>query len=229
MSKMNKDYFTRERERLVRRLVEEGVIRSEEVKRAMLSVPREEFVLPQYRRLAYVDTPLPILAGQTISAPHMCAMMCEALELKPGHKVLEVGTGSGYHAALCAEIVAPKDSPIKGHVYTVEIVPELVEFAKENLRRTGYLDRVTVILGDGSIGLPEYAPFDRILVTASAPDVPPPLIEQLKEGGRLVIPIGEPYGIQVLVLVVKDEEGRVHHRYLGGCLFVRLRGKYGWS
>ncbi len=221
--------FEAERRKLVKRLVREGVIKSEEVKRAMLTVPREEFVLPEYKKYAYVDHPLPILAGQTISAPHMCAMMCEALELRPGHKVLEIGTGSGYHAALCAEIVAPRDSPIRGHVYTVEIIPELVRFARENLRRTGYLDRVTVIHGDGSQGLPEYAPYDRILVTAAAPDIPPPLIRQLKAGGRMVIPVGLPDYIQFLTLVIKNPDGSITTENLGGCLFVRLRGKYGWQ
>ena len=224
--KMN---YVMERKRLIKRLVMEGVIRSERVKTAMLTVPREEFVLPEYRKYAYVDHPLPILAGQTISAPHMCAMMCEALDLRPGHKVLEVGTGSGYHAALCAEIVAPKDSKVKGHVYTVEIEPELVEFARKNIERTGYADRVTVILGDGSQGLPQYAPYDRILVTAAAPDVPETLIRQLKPNGKLVIPVGMPGYIQFLTLVTKDEEGKVTYENLGGCIFVRLRGKYGWK
>ncbi|RLF17023.1 MAG: protein-L-isoaspartate O-methyltransferase [Thermoprotei archaeon] len=224
-----KEFFQRERERLVRQLEREGILKDPYVKRALLRVPREEFVLPEYKRYAYVDRPLPILAGQTISAPHMCCIMCQALELRPGHKVLEVGTGSGYHAALCAEIVAPEDSEVKGHVYTVEIVPELVEFARENLRRTGYLDRVTVIHGDGSKGLPQFAPFDRILVTAAGPDVPSPLLEQLRRGGRLVMPIGPPHGIQILVLVEKDEKGRYHYKNLGGCLFVSLRGEYGWK
>ena len=223
------EFFRKERERLVRQLEEEGILKDPHVKRALLKVPREEFVLPEYRRYAYVDRPLPILAGQTISAPHMCCIMCQALELKPGHKVLEVGTGSGYHAALCAEIVAPENSEKKGHVYTIEIVPELVKFAMENLKRTGYLNRVTVVHGDGTKGLPEYAPYDRILVTAAGPDVPPPLIEQLKEGGKLVMPIGPPYGLQILVLVEKDKNGKCRYRNLGGCLFVSLRGEYGWK
>jgi len=221
--------FVKERIRLVEKLIREGVIKSEKVKRAMLAVPREEFVLPEYRRYAYVDHPLPILAGQTISAPHMCAMMCEALDLEPGHRVLEVGTGSGYHAALCAEIVAPKDSDIKGHVYSVEIEPILVDFAKNNLKRAGYDDRVTVIHKDGSQGLLEHAPYDRILVTAAAPDVPEPLLQQLKPNGKLIIPVGMPEYIQILMLVTKDEEGNVSYKNLGGCIFVRLRGKYGWK
>ena len=227
--KDKKDIFYEQRLRLVEKLVREGIIKSERVKRAMLKVPREEFVPPEYRHLAYVDTPLPTLAGQTISAPHMVAIMCEALDLRPGHKVLEIGTGSGYHAAVCAEIVAPEDSPVKGHVYTIEIVPELVHFAKANLKKTGYDDRVTVIWGDGSRGLPEYAPYDRILVTAAAPNVPKPLIEQLKPGGKMVIPIGEPYFFQVLILVEKKKDGSITRKFICGCSFVPLRGKYGWK
>ncbi|RLE48474.1 MAG: protein-L-isoaspartate O-methyltransferase [Candidatus Methanomethylicota archaeon] len=226
---MFEEPFEEQRKRLISRLVDEGVLRSPSVIKAMLSVPRELFVPEQHRRYAYADTPLPTLSGQTISAPHMVAMMCEHLDLKPGHKVLEVGAGSGYHAAVCAEIVAPKDSPVKGYVYAVERVYELVLFARRNLEKAGYADRVTVIHGDGTLGYPEAAPYDRILVTAAAPNIPPPLIEQLRIGGRIVIPIGEPYSIQELVIAEKKEDGSIRRFSAGGCVFVPLIGKYGWS
>ncbi|MCQ5341078.1 MAG: protein-L-isoaspartate(D-aspartate) O-methyltransferase [Candidatus Verstraetearchaeota archaeon] len=222
--------FEEQRRLLVNRLIEMGVLSKKEVIRAMLKVPREEFVLPKYREQAYVDTPLPTLEGQTISAPHMVAIMCELLDLKVGHKVLEIGAGSGYHAAICAEIVAPIDVPIekRGHVYTVEIVKELAEFARSNLKRTGYDDRVTVIEGDGTLGYPEAAPYDRILVTAAAPSIPLPLEEQLKDGGKMVIPIGEIHSVQELILVEK-EGNIIKKKSCGGCIFVPLYGKYGWS
>ncbi len=210
--------------RLADYFLRSGVIKSERVLRAFLKVPREEFVPKEYRDYAYVDQPLPIGYGQTISAPHMCVIMCEALDLREGNKVLEVGTGSGYHAALVAEIVGEK-----GHVYTIERIPELAEFARKNLERTGYIKRVTVIVGDGSLGYPEAAPYDRILVTAAAPDVPKPLVEQLKPGGKMVIPVGDLSLFQDLLLVEKKSSGKVKVKNLGGCAFVPLIGRYGWK
>ncbi len=223
--------FEELRRRRVKALIMEGILRSESVIRAMLRVPREEFVPPHLKKYAYVDSPLSIGYGQTISAPHMVAMMCEYLELDVGHKVLEVGTGSGYHAAVVAEIVAPSDAPKEkwGHVYTMEIVPELVRFATDNLRRTGYLDRITIIHGDGSKGYAEKAPFDRILVTAAAPDIPKPLVDQLKPGGVMVIPVGSLHFFQELFVVKKDEKGRVSLSSKGGVAFVPLVGEYGYS
>jgi len=154
--------------------------------------------------------------------------MNETLELEVGHKVLEVGAGSGWHASTIAEIVAPTDTPKEkwGHVYTVEIVPELAEFARKNIEKAGYGDRITVICGDGSMGCPEKAPYDRILVTAAAPDVPKPLIEQLKNGGVLVIPVGGMHFYQTLVRVRK-KDGKIAEENLGGVAFVPLTGKYG--
>ena len=166
---------------------------------------------------------------QTISAPHMVAMMCEYLELKVGDKVLEVGAGSGYHAAVAAELVAPKTAKNPGHVYTTEIFKELVEFASANLSRTSYILSVTVIHCDGSQGLSEFAPFNKIIVTAAAPKTPTPLIEQLEAGGILVIPIGEPHLCQVLRLIRKTPDGKVDVADLFGVAFVPLRGKYGWT
>lgn len=155
--------------------------------------------------------------------------MNEALELEVGHKVLEVGSGSGWHASTIAEIVAPSDVPREkwGHVYTVEIIPELAEFARRNIERAGYGDRVTVICGDGSLGYPEEAPYDRILVTAAAPSIPEPLKEQLKPGGIMVIPVGEVGFYQTLIRLRKLENGRTIEEDLGGVAFVPLVGKYG--
>ncbi|MGC9515015.1 protein-L-isoaspartate(D-aspartate) O-methyltransferase, partial [Methanocrinis sp.] len=172
------------------------------------------------RHMAYEDHPLPIGEGQTISAPHMVAIMCEILDLQEGMKVLDVGTGSGYHAAVMAELVGPE-----GHIYSIERIPELVVFARKNFREAG-IENVTVAEGDGSFGLPEHAPYDRINVAATAPKLPEPLKEQLKVGGKLVIPVGTCY--QELVLVVKTEEGfeLEHH---GGVVFVPLIGDHGFK
>ena len=221
--------FEEKRRRLVEKLEREGYIRSEYVKRAMLRVPRELFVPEELRHMAYEDTPLPIGYGQTISAPHIVAMMTELAELEPGMRVLEVGAGSGYHAAVIAEVVAPSDMPRDrwGHVYTVERVPELAEYARRNLERAGYADRVTVIVGDGSKGYPPAAPYDRIVVTAAAPEIPEPLIDQLKPGGRMVIPVGDRY-MQYLYVVDKLPDGRIKMRSVTPCLFVPLIGEHGW-
>lgn len=212
------------KERLLRYLTESEVVKSPDVIRSFSVVPRENFVPIKAREHAYDDCPLSIGYGQTISAPHMCLIMNEILELKPGHKVLEVGAGSGYHAALIAEIVAPK-----GHVYTVEIVPELVEFARDNLSRASYEDRVTVIRGDGSVGYSKEAPYDRVLVTAAAPKIPPQLIDQLKPKGILVAPVGAIYLGQRLIRIKKKRDGSVVEEDLGSVVFVPLRGKEGWK
>lgn len=159
----------------------------------------------------------------------MVSIMNEALELEVGHKVLEVGAGSGWHASTIAEIVAPSDAPRDnwGHVYTVEIIPELAEFARRNIAKAGYSDRVTVICGDGSEGYPDQAPYDRILVTAAAPYIPKPLKEQLKLGGIMVIPVGEVGFYQTLIRLRKMENGRIVEEDLGGVAFVPLVGKHG--
>ncbi|MFX1487183.1 MAG: protein-L-isoaspartate O-methyltransferase [Promethearchaeota archaeon] len=217
-----------EKQRTIERLKKSGSVSDPKVIQAFLKVPREEFVNPDLRNEAYIDTPLPIGHGQTISAIHMVLMMSEVLDLQIGHKMLEVGAGSGYHAAICAEIVAPQDAGNKGHVFSIERVPNLAEFAKKNLERAGYGDRVTVILGDGTCGLQEEAPFDRILVTAAGPTIPRPLIEQLKETGKLVIPIGQLHLWQDLVLVEKTKRG-IRKKRLCGVAFVPLKGKYGWK
>jgi protein-L-isoaspartate(D-aspartate) O-methyltransferase len=225
--KMRDSSLEKQKEGLAKSLQRRGYLNSESVKQAFLAVPREEFVLPESRKHAYRDSPLSIGLGQTISAPHMCAIMCEGLNLAEGHRVLEVGAGSGYHAALCAEIVAPQDSSNPGHVYTIEIVKGLIDFARGNLERAGYADRVTLIQGDGGKGLPDMAPFDRILVAAAAPIVPPPLIDQLSPGGIMLIPVGSRGFYQELMMVEKDEDSKVTKKRWGGVAFVPLTGEFG--
>jgi protein-L-isoaspartate(D-aspartate) O-methyltransferase len=159
----------------------------------------------------------------------MVAIMNEALQLELGHKVLEVGAGSGWHAATIAEIVAPREAPRSewGHVYTVEIIEGLADSARRNIMKAGYGDRVTIICADGSMGYPEKAPYDRILVTAAAPDIPNPLMEQLKPGGVMVIPIGSVHLFQSLIKITKGVDGKIKEENLGGVAFVPLTGRYG--
>jgi protein-L-isoaspartate(D-aspartate) O-methyltransferase len=207
----------------------EGIIRSPEVGRAMRAVPRELFVPKKIRASTYVDSPLPIGYNQTISAPHMVAMMAEALELEVGQIVLEVGSGSGYHAAVLAEIVAPSKAKEGGYVYTIEIVPELAVFARQNLASSGYGNRVSVILGDGSLGYPKAAPYDRILVTAASPRILRTLVDELKVEGILVIPVGGLYFYQELIKVRRKVEGETTTQRLSSVAFVPLTGKNGWK
>jgi protein-L-isoaspartate(D-aspartate) O-methyltransferase len=216
-------------EQLVANLVREGTLHSSSVIRAMKQVPRVLFLPERSIEYASMDAPLPIGEGQTVSAPHMVAIMNEALELEVGHNVLEVGAGCGWHAATIGETVAPKDAPRseRGHVYTVEIVAELAQLARENIMRHGFGDRVTVIHGDGSLGYPNQSPYDCILVTAAAPEVPPPLVEQLKIGGVLIIPVGSVHLFQSLIRIRKDADGSLVRENLGGVAFVPLTGHYG--
>ncbi len=213
--------YDKERERLVEHLKSSGYIKSESVADAMRKVPRHLFLPEEHRDHAYVDRPQPIGGGQTISAPHMVAMMVEALELDKGQKVLEVGGGRGYHAAIIAELVGEK-----GEVYTVELLDPLAKAAKNNLSKAGY-PNVKVIVGDGSKGYPKGAPYDRISVACGAPDIPPPLVEQLKLEGKLLIPVGGNF-YQELILVSKKSETKIDKRGLGGVVFVPLRGEYGY-
>lgn len=206
---------------MVARLRNLGYIRSEEVARAMEAVPRHLFVPEGARREAYVDTPMQIGEGQTISAPHMVAIMAEAANLRPGMKVLEIGGGSGYNAAVLAELVKPG-----GVVYSVERIPSLAGRAQASLEEAGYGAEVIMIVGDGSKGVPEHAPFDRIVVTAAAPVVPAPLREQLVDGGELLIPVGGKW-YQDLVRV-RREGAKFKEEKLTGCVFVPLIGEYGF-
>ncbi len=186
------------------------------VVRAMLTVPRHEFVPVEFRSAAYEDHPLPIGYGQTISQPYIVAWMTELLELKPGEKVLEIGTGSGYQAAVLAEIGGLE-------VYSIEIVPELAQSAAQRLKNLGY-GQVKVKQGDGYYGWSEYAPFDAILITAAPDHLPAPLAGQLKAGGRLVIPIGPPGSYQSLWKFVNTQDG-LKATNLGGVIFVPFTGE----
>jgi len=188
---------------------------SDRVMDAMGGVAREEFVLPEYRHLAYRNTPLPIEAGQTISQPLIVALMTELLDPQPGDVILEVGTGSGYQAAVLAKLVK--------HVYSVEIVEELAISAAAVLQRLGYAN-VTVRAGDGYAGWPEHAPFDRIIVTAAAEHLPSPLLQQLKPGSKLVIPVGEEHGYQELLVVEVDAAGEISRQSVLPVRFVPLTG-----
>ena len=162
---------------------------------------------------------------------NIVSIMNEALQLEVGNKILEVGAGSGWHAATIAELVAPSEAPRSGwgHVYTVEIVQELAEFARKNIMKAGYGDRVTIICVDGSMGYAEKAPYDRILVTAAAPEVPKPLIEQLKTSGIMLIPVGSAHLFQSLMKITKEADGKVREENLGGVAFVPLTGRHGYK
>jgi protein-L-isoaspartate(D-aspartate) O-methyltransferase len=206
--------FETARERLVDSLVEAGRIEREETIAALRAVPRHEFVPESRRQAAYADRPLPIGAGQTISAPHMVGIMCDLLELGAGESVLEVGTGCGYHAAVTAEIVGGEN------VYSVEYVPSLAEAARERLERLGYGD-VHVRVGDGADGWAEHAPYDAAYFTCAAPELPEPVVEQLRVGGRLVAPIGTDK--QTLVRAERTDDGLDRDRH-GAVRFVAMQG-----
>ena len=189
-----------------------------EVMRALEDVPRHEFVPPARKSRAYENRPLPIGYGQTISQPYIVALMTDLLEVGPGSVVLEVGTGSGYQAAVLAELGV--------RVFSVEIIPPLAESAARRLERLGYRD-VALKLGDGYYGWPEHAPFDAIIVTAAAGHVPPPLVQQLAVDGRMVIPVGPRFAVQHLLLVEKGaEEGEVFARSILPVRFVPLTGEH---
>ena len=221
------DYKEKRRE-LVERLIKRDILTKPIVIKAMLKVPRHKFLPKGAIESAYIDSPLSIGMGQTISAPHMNAMMCELLELTEGEKVLEIGTGSGYHAALCAELIAPKHTKNPGHVYTIERHQDLADRAEESLINTGYGDVVTVIRGDGTLGYPEKAPYDKILVTASAPKkVPPPLKQQLKDQGILCIPAGSKDWGQDLYIISKIGKN-FESKKITGVRFVPLIGEWGF-
>ena len=213
-SSQTTDVYEQERQQLVEELKAMG-IQNEDVLRSMASVPRHEFVPVEYLAQAYENHPLPIGYGQTISQPYIVAWMTELIELKPGEKVLEIGTGSGYQAAILAEL---------GYVdvYTIEIVPELAESASARLQKLDY-GNVQVKQGDGYYGWPEYAPYDAIIVTAAPDHLPAPLVDQLAPDGRLVIPIGPQGWFQSLWKFVY-EGGELKGYNLGGVSFVPLTG-----
>ncbi|MHC1789186.1 protein-L-isoaspartate(D-aspartate) O-methyltransferase [Solidesulfovibrio sp.] len=210
--------FKRSRERMVREQIEARGVTNPDVLRAMRKVPRHLFVEEALIPQAYEDHPLPIGHGQTISQPYVVAWMTELLEVKPGCRVLEIGTGSGYQAAVLAELGAD--------VFTVERVKPLYELARARMDALRYR-RVRLKLDDGTLGWPDEAPFDRILVAAGGPRIPPPLVAQLAETGRMAIPVGASRRSQKLCLV-RRENGRVIVRELGGVMFVDLVGAHGW-
>lgn len=207
--------FKKQIESLIRELRLMG-IKDERVLEAIKKVPRHKFILENYLSEAYANYPLSIGYNQTISQPYTVAFMLQALELKKNDKVLEIGTGSGWNAALISEIVKP------GKVYTTEIIKELVEFASKNLKN---YKNIKVIYSDGSIGLKEYEPYNKIIVTAASPEIPKPLVKQLKPSGILVAPVGS-YS-QKMLKITKDKKLKIEE--LGDFVFVKLRGKFGFN
>jgi protein-L-isoaspartate(D-aspartate) O-methyltransferase len=215
---MEEESFQRERMKMVERQITARGVRDPRVLEAMRTIPRHQFVPEHYRDSAYEDRPLPIGEGQTISQPYIVAVMTELLQPRPTDKMLEIGTGSGYQAALLSQLVS--------RVITLERLPAIAEQARKHLEALG-ITNVTVVVSDGTLGWPGQAPYDGILITASTPEIPPPLIDQLAEGGRLVAPVGG-QGYQELVKVEKHQ-GNVEKTYHGGVVFVPLIGRYGWQ
>jgi protein-L-isoaspartate(D-aspartate) O-methyltransferase len=205
-----------ERMKMVAQQIQARDVDDPNVLRVMRIVPRHIFVRPGDQSLAYIDSPLPIDYEQTISQPYIVGFMTEALQLDPNSRVLEIGTGSGYQAAVCAEIAK--------EVYTIEIVKELAGIAKERLKELDY-PNVFVKAGDGFFGWPEHAPFDAIIGTAAAGQVPEPLVEQLKPGGRMILPIGGPRDFQYLVLMTKDDKGNLDKKIVMPVRFVPMTGE----
>ena len=212
--------FAAEREAMVERQIASRGIREPTILEAFRVVPREEFLSEDYRDLAYGDHPLPIEAGQTISQPYIVALMIQAAEIRCGDRVLEVGAGSGYAAAVMSRIA--------GQVVAIERQRDLVKVAQERVARLGY-DNVRIVEGDGTRGWSADAPYDAILAAASGSHVPPAWLEQLADGGRIVMPVGEPNWIQKLVKVTKGPTGQIITEDLGGVRFVPLIGEEGWS
>jgi protein-L-isoaspartate(D-aspartate) O-methyltransferase len=208
-----------ERRQMVEQQLRSRDVADERVLAAMERVPRDVFVPEEHRDRAYADAALPIGSGQTISQPYMVARICEALSLHGSERVLDVGTGSGYQAAVLAELAA--------EVHTIERLPELAEAARDRLESAGYHGRVHVHIGDGTLGLPEQAPFDAIAVAAAAPELPASLYEQLQPRGRLVVPVGRRHG-QQLQLIVRSPEGPAIVRSVS-CRFVPLLGEEGFA
>jgi protein-L-isoaspartate(D-aspartate) O-methyltransferase len=210
-----------ENERLIGFIKRHGYLKSKELEDALREVERENFVPKPMRYLAYRDTPLYIGSNQTISQPSTVVVMTEALEVKEGQKILEIGTGSGWQSAILGKLVGDK-----GMVYTIEIIDDLVKFAKENMEKMR-IRNVKVLKGDGSMGLKKYAPYDRIVVTAGSPDIPKPLLSQLKPDGLMVIPVGNLY-LQSMY-VVKKSKGTIEKKSIGSFMFVPLTGKHGFK
>lgn len=211
--------FDYQRQKLISKLKNEGYIKSKNVELAFNKTPRENFVNKKYYNLAYADNPLDIGDGQTISAPHMVAIICERLNLKEGQKILEIGSGSGYHAAVVSNIIGKK-----GKVFSIERIPSLVNFAKSNLIKSG-IENVEIILGDGSMGFLKEAPYDRIYITCAAPSFPPNLVKQLKDPGKIIVPVGNVFCI---LKSLEKLNGKEIIESYGGCAFVPMIGKNGY-
>ena len=209
--------FEEARERMIEGQLKARGVNDARLLEAFRKVPRHLFIPPEVQQEAYADHPLPIGAGQTISQPYIAALMVEQLRLKGHERVLEIGTGSGYQTAILAELAL--------EIFSVERLPELLVSVRERLSAMGYLN-IHLTTGNGSLGWSEHAPFDAILVSAAAPDVPAPLLEQLAEGGRMVLPIGSPHS-QMLV-TVEQRHGLTTQREIASCVFVPLIGEYGW-
>ncbi len=203
-------------------LIQQGYLKTPEIINAFRKIKREDFVLPQDKEAVGMDAPLPIGYGQTISQPLTVAFMMELLQPKAGDKILDVGGGSGWTTAILAEIAGAK-----GNVYGVEIVPELKEFGEKNISKYNFISKgiARYIRADGREGLPDYAPFDKVLVSAAAKETPPKLLEQLKDGGRLIIPIGGQYQPQDIVLIEKQNKNKFKEKRFPGFVFVPLLGK----
>ena len=216
-AKFTDDDFRKQRLSMVQDQIVERGVKDRSVIEAMMAVPRHKFVSENYQSRAYDDSPLPIGYGQTISQPYIVAYMTEVLNLNKNSRVLEVGTGSGYQAAIL--------SPIVKQVYTIEIIPELAKSAAVLLKDLGYRN-VEAAIGDGYYGWNKYAPFDAIIVTAAAGHIPPPLVGQLKNNGKMVIPVGGSFLVQNLILVTKDKDGNVTTRNLMPVRFVPLTGRH---
>lgn len=210
----------KEREQMVARQIEGRGLRDPAILAAMREVPREAFVSERHRQFAYDDGPLPILEGQTISQPYVVALMIQMLYLKPEDRVLEIGTGSGYAAAILSRIAS--------EVHTVERVESLVQYAQQNLAAVGY-ENVHVHHGDGTLGWPEYAPYNAIIVAAGGPQVPQALKDQLAVGGRLVMPVGSEQRAQRLVRLTRLDEDEYEQETLSHVRFVPLIGEQGWE
>ncbi len=215
-SVMDEDAFTRQRKRMVEEQIAHRGVKDTRVLEAMEFVPRHLFVPEETRFSSYYDQPVPVGFGQTISQPYIVAFMTELLQTQAGSVVLEVGTGSGYQAAVLARLVK--------QVYTIELVEELGKEARNRLKTLGY-NNVEVMIGDGYKGWPEHAPFDAIIVTAAAEHIPQPLIDQLKPGGRMVIPVGGVYAVQDLMLITKDASSKVVKESVIPVRFVPLLRK----
>jgi protein-L-isoaspartate(D-aspartate) O-methyltransferase len=215
---MNTNSRADERFRMVERQIIARGITNPRILTAMRQIPRHFFIPPPYDRTAYDDNPLPIGNGQTISQPYIVALMTDLLNPGPDDRVLELGTGSGYQTAILAALAK--------HVVTIERIPAVADLARSNLSRSG-ITNIDLIVGDGTTGYPPSAPFNAILITAAAPQIPQPLIDQLAEGGRLVVPVGG-QDLQELVRITRTGNRTMESRY-GGVRFVPLIGRYGWE